>query len=265
MTKSIIVIADTHIGSSVALCPPGQNLDDGGTYQLSKPQRYLWYKWQEFVETIQSIPAPRILVLNGDLVEGDDRGRSYQLITHNRATILRIAATVLEPVVSLCDALYVVRGTAAHASKSAQLEEELGRDLGAVQHPDTEAFSWWRLYLDVEDVRLDIAHHGRGLGISPTASAINYARQAELSALRRNRRPPNLVIRSHNHRWADSDENEYTRVIYTPCWSLPTEYAYRMGTLDLADIGALAVVCEDGRYEINRYIYTLVTEEYIRL
>jgi len=41
-TVIVAVVADTHPNSTVGLCPPEVELDDGGTYHASKAQRWLW-------------------------------------------------------------------------------------------------------------------------------------------------------------------------------------------------------------------------------
>ena len=42
------VTSDLHAGSTVALCPPKVQLDDGGKYEASKAQLWLWECWLDF-------------------------------------------------------------------------------------------------------------------------------------------------------------------------------------------------------------------------
>ena len=39
--KNLLFLGDTHIGSTVALCKPTVDLDDGGTYHASRAQRVI--------------------------------------------------------------------------------------------------------------------------------------------------------------------------------------------------------------------------------
>ena len=42
------ITSDLHAGSTVAICPPRVQLDDGGEYHASKAQRWLWERWKDF-------------------------------------------------------------------------------------------------------------------------------------------------------------------------------------------------------------------------
>ena len=98
-----------------------------------------------------------MLVLNGDIVEKDNKRRTHQIITRNDATLLRIAVSTLKPALEWADAIYVVRGTEAHVGKSAEMEEALAYDIGAEK--DGELHSHWHLRAVAGGVRMDIAHH----------------------------------------------------------------------------------------------------------
>jgi hypothetical protein len=43
--KKILVISDTHINSTVALCKPSVQLDDGQEVKISRAQRWFWENW----------------------------------------------------------------------------------------------------------------------------------------------------------------------------------------------------------------------------
>jgi hypothetical protein len=50
MSRPVIlaVVSDLHLNSTVALCPPeGVTLDDGGTSEPSRLQRWLWDCWED--------------------------------------------------------------------------------------------------------------------------------------------------------------------------------------------------------------------------
>ncbi len=74
---------------------------------------------------------------------------------------------------------------------------------------------------------------------------INYAETGD--------RPPDIVIRSHLHQYADSGTNyETIRVLATPAWQLITGYVHRLQPGSLADIGGLIFVCyPGGDYELD--------------
>lgn len=255
MTQTtLVIVSDEHINSAVGLCKPEINLDDGGTYHVSRGVRWLWNCWLDFCQQASAAPGRKIAILNGDLGELDTKRRSYQLITPNKATIQRMVMDTIEPLLSVVDQVYVMRGTAAHTGKSAWLEEAIGNDLtNSVKQDD--AGSWWHLRAVVEGIRLDIAHHASMGGLPWTAknAANKLAAETVFTYVEEYQQPaPHLVIRSHNHRRADSYDNFSVRVIFTPAWCLPTENEMRNGKYNQrADNGALLITCEDGKYKYD--------------
>jgi hypothetical protein len=130
----VAVVADLHINSSVALCPPVFNLDEGGTFRSSKGQRWLWEHWLSFWQEVKGLEGRRVAILNGDIGELDIKRRSYQLISPNKAMILKMVLMTLEPMLEAVDEVIVLRGTMAHIGKSAWLEEMVGNDLTIARH-----------------------------------------------------------------------------------------------------------------------------------
>jgi hypothetical protein len=260
MAAIVAVVSDTHINSTIGLCPPRVQLDDGGTYRPSRFQRELWRCWGEFWGVVQQRREglPLFVVLNGDLVDGDHHDTS-QLVSRNLETQARMAVEVLDPMAQMADQLFVIRGTEAHTGPSAMWEEFLGRDLGAVGDDIAGTASWWWLPLEVDGVRFDFAHHPgtssrrpwtRGGAANRLAAWVlnDYAEAGD--------RPPHLVFRSHNHVYEDSGNNHAVRAIITPCWQLTTGFGHRVGgSGKLADIGGVIVECQDGHYqlEVQRY------------
>ena len=248
---TLVVCADSHINSTVGLCTPVVDLDDG-TYHASRSQRWLYECWIDFCKRAGEAPGRKIAILNGDLGELDVKRRSYQLITPNKATILKMVIDTLEPLLSVVDAVYILRGTAAHTGKSAWLEEAVANDIETVVHHNGTA-SWWHYRGKCEDVRLDVAHHASMSGLPWTLknSALRMAAKTVFQYAESYQQPaPHLVIRSHNHKTADSYNNYSSRAIFTPAFCLPTEYAYRAGhENDLADIGGMLITCENGVYD----------------
>jgi len=149
LSKTILVISDLHCNSTVALCKPSIILDDGQEVKISKAQHWFWDNYLDLLERVDHI-KPDILLINGDALEGDAKDRSYQIITRNPASIVRIGAETLEPLVQKVPAVYFVRGTGAHGGKSGFLEEDLAHDLGAVKIGNNQ--SHWSLNMIVDGV-----------------------------------------------------------------------------------------------------------------
>jgi hypothetical protein len=241
---NLICISDLHINSTVALAPPSVNLDDGGTYHSSRGQRWLWECWLDFVEKVKSLEGRKVLLINGDLGELDVKRRSNQLVTTNKATIQALVVDTLAPLVDIVDSLIVIRGTMAHTGKSQWLEESIARQYDhAVHDKACDNASFYHFRGEIGGVKIDAAHHVSMGGLPWTAknAANKLAYLATVAYAVDYKQPaPDYIYRAHNHRYADSGNNFDVKAILLPCWSLITEYGYRIGReLDLADIGGV--------------------------
>lgn len=252
------ITSDQHCGSTLGLCSPeGVSLDDGGWYMPSEAQRALYSCWMDYWAQVALKVGKDdrlYVVVNGDLLDGDHHN-TPQIISKNLpATQHRIALDVFELPLSLRpSAFFVIRGTEVHVGKSAGNEEALAEALGAEQTPGGN-YSWWHLEVESNGVRMDFAHHGR-MGQRPwtkMGGVSTLAAEIMLSCVEHESPIPDLVLRSHYHRWADSDENYRTRVIQLPGWQLSTGYVYRIAPRSIPSIGGLIVTCEDGEYEVEK-------------
>jgi len=259
--EATILISDTHTNSTLALAKPGVCLDDGTPYQLNTIQRWLLPVWEQCLDDIETLTKGyhRNVLLNGDIVDVDAKDRTWQMITKNPAMAKRHACEVLEPVVDMSDTLFVMRGTEAHTGTDAYLEEEIAENFDAERNPDTGQYSWWHLRAKFSGVTFDVAHH-YGMG----RLAHTYANSANKLAFNTmwhyidwGEKPPDLVIRAHNHRFADSGRTYDTRAIFCPAWQYHTPYLYRLGAAnDRPHIGALVFLCEDdGSYKFHDLLY----------
>ena len=272
MTNKIAVLAmaDPHSNSTVAVCPPFVNKDDGGTYRASRVQRWLWDVLLDIVDRFSRVQADeKIANFVGDLGELDTKRRSNQLITFNKATALNVSRDVLEPVVDITDRQYFFRGTPAHTGKSAWFEEELARDFdssvpekwkkNAFGEPEKVPASWYHLRGNCAGVLFDIAHH-TSMGGMPWTERHAAMKMVEKAMWRYafsfKQKLPDVMIRAHNHRFSDSGSNYPIFGVTLPALTIATEYVYRIGKEnDLSDIGAVVFICEDGKYTFEKWIY----------
>ena len=250
---ALIAVGDLHVNSTVALCTPSMQLDDGGTYRASNTQRALWSAWLDFWQEIADLKVDRrILVINGDLGELDTKRRSSQLITLNKASVLSMVIDVLEPALVLVDSIIVVRGTMAHTGKSGWLEEALADDLDNTI-PSKTAASWWHFRGKIENVRFDISHHAQMGGLPWTSknAANKIATIIEYRYAVKMKQPiPHVALRSHNHKRSDSGDNSECLAVCLPCWSSMTEFGHRIGREnDVPHIGGDVFICQNGEFQ----------------
>lgn len=266
MNALIAVTSDQHCGSAIALCPPEIRLDDGGIYKASPVQQWLynegWVAYWDWVARLRDEHKASLLCeFNGDMVDGSHHNTT-QIISGNPTAQAAVVDAVMSVPLSLGpDGLAFVRGTEAHVGKSAAHEERIARGLEKDGRPvyedqSTGTASHWHLRLEVQGVRIDFKHHGR-MGQRPWTTpnvVLNFAAEIFHNHARDGVPHPHIAVRSHYHRYVDSGTFHPTRVIQTPAFQVATAYTYRIAVENLADVGGVAVLIRDGKYEILDFI-----------
>jgi len=272
-TVAVAIVSDEHANSTVALCPPSLELDEGGTYLANRTQCALFEGWIDFWEQFGKVKADvKIGVFNGDLGETGKNRRNSQVVTRNVSTVKKLIHKVLEPAVDKLDKMYVVRGSPFHTGQTSWLEEMVAQDYDiAVPRKwsdeidpytgerEKSVASWFHIRKIASGVKFDISHHG-SMGSLPWTekhAALKIVERALWRYMINMRKPPpDVIVRSHRHVYSDSGKNYDTFGIFTPCWSSITEYAYRTGREnDAASIGGVWFVCKGGRYSFKHIKY----------
>lgn len=246
-----IVVSDLHCGCQFGLCPPEVTLDGGGVYRASELQRRVWQWWRVF--WYEWVPdacekEPFSVVLNGDTTDGRHHN-SISQISQNLSDQRRIAEQVLRPIVEQCEGrLYVVRGTEAHVGQSAEQEEMLAEELGAI--PNAEGMhARYELLLRVgTSGRVQIMHHigTTGSNAYETTALCKEFAEACAEAARWGRLPPDVVVRSHRHRHAETrvpTRDGYGICVVTPGWQLKTPFVWKIpgGRLTTPQFGGVLI------------------------
>lgn len=260
-TWIIKVDSDLHCGSSVGLCSPEPiELDDGQLIHPSRAQNWLWgiYErgWQTAAKLRDRYPGAKLCgLLNGDVVDGPNHHGHVQQMSLHPGIEKVIAKRCLEHAQSYgVEKWWVVRGTESHVGKNGASEESLAEWLNAEKDIDRNTWSWWHLRMNLDGFRLDAAHHGR-IGQRPwtkpnvsmnLAAEVFYEHAAEDFRLNRLPTAPHLVIRSHLHRYIDTQAAHPVRLIQTGAYQLHTAYVHKVAPGVLADIGGVILVVEDG-------------------
>lgn len=259
--------SDQHAGSTVALCPDFIRLDDGGEYHASTVQRWLMQCWRDYWAAVaakrRALKADLYVVLNGDLVEGDHH-KSTQIMSANpNAQAAAWNAVIAVPLALKPDRIVIVRGTGAHAGVSACSEERIADGLRRdkrpiIADPESGAASWWHWRAELHGVLVDVAHHGRIGRREHTRSsqAALYANDIFLAHTKAKHRHPDLCLRGHNHKIADSSDACPTRVVATGAWQVASEHVHKVQPDSLADINGCLVTIDAGQYEVDKITYT---------
>jgi len=260
----IAVVSDLHCGSTVGLATPDPvTLDDGGTYVPTDAQRWLWRHWLGYWATVRRLAAGRnlIVILNGDAMDGDHHGTA-QIVSRHPGTQFDILLKCLAVPLALRPRhVIVVRGTESHVGKSGSGEEALARHLlntgvPVVPCPDTKTASWWHFTGTFGPLLVSATHHGR-IGQRPWTKgnvSSNLAAQIFYEHAARGQRHPDIALRSHYHKTADSGDSHPVRVIQTPAWQLATAYAYRVAADSLADVGGLTISIDNAEWTVRKHL-----------
>lgn len=272
MTRSLVVISDTHCGCRLALCPPDRvDLDDGGSYLLSDFQMGLWGYWRtfwdEWVPTVTR-GEPYDVLHNGDAIEGVHH-RATTTISNNFQDQLKIADAVLRPEVERCQKMggtyYHIRGTEAHVGSSAVYEEQLAKLLNAKPNSQHQyaRYDIWKRVGGPDGPLVHALHHiGTTASAAHEASAVNAELAASyVQAGRWKNEPPDYVVRSHRHRSIavelDSAKG-YAAGIVTPAWQGKTPFAWKIPGARISEpqIGGIMIRLGDEEHYHRRWVKT---------
>lgn len=277
MTSTIALLGDIHANSKVGLCPASVNLYKGGTYQSTRPQRWVYSRFltyrDEVGEARERADGRLILIFHGELAD-DNKHSKYDLIEHHPDAQMAIAVDAIRPLLELVDTargdlIYVIRGTEAHSGPDSWMDNKIGADIGAVESvaaDKTVLNSFDVLTVNIDGVRINSAHHPPiGPGRLPWTSstyAIRMAAHAYMSSIMAGEPHPHLYARGHYHFPGDSYDAYPTRVIALPSWQLPTSYVYRLGSERPAPVGGAIVTADRGRYEVTKHYYDWPVRRY---
>lgn len=233
--RNVVVVSDLHAGCRMGLHPDRELLLHGG--MVSKPsqnQQKVWthwrYFWDEFVPRVTK-KEPFVLVINGDALEGQPSGAKTP-ISLNTDDQLVIAEACIKPQMRKAAALYMTTGTENHVGKSAENERTLARMLGAVPDDNGE-HARDAIWMDLHGHLVHFAHHVGTTSSTAYETTAPHREYAEFCAraARWNRRPPQLIVRSHRHSYVRpmvmSAAGESGSVV-TPGWQLKTPFAGRL-------------------------------------
>jgi len=231
--RQIVVISDTHCGSTVGLMPPGFVTNEGNEISQNAVQKWLWDCWlrgNDFVERVTG-SDPFALVINGDAVDGDHHG-TWQIISRDPGDHIACASQTLERLTTRARKVFVVKGTECHVKNQ---EIAIGHILNAERdpstHPDPEkqsrAFEF--LPLDVAGVRCMFRHHiGASVRSYLTATQFSVAINEEIvDAVGAGETPPRVIERAHRHRFGHWDDGKNMAVVSAP-WQALTRFGHKV-------------------------------------
>lgn len=244
--KKCVIVSDLHCGSIFGLLP-GAFLNGEDKVVLQNPgQEYLWRCWEDFCHK-SAMFQPDVVVVNGDLIDGQQRAQqgtelSLPLLGDQKEAALGC----LRLLKSRCPnaKIFVVQGTEYHDSRAGEAVEDIAQILGAEKYYGVGTGRYARevLWLDVEGVVICFAHHiSVASGFYRLTPIDREMQWSAMSGKDSTKGVPkcDLDVRSHCHYFGEGGHAS-KQGFTTPCWELQTRFmrrhsVYRM----LPDIGGI--------------------------
>lgn len=236
MVDNVVCISDTHGGCKLGLCPPkGIRLDEGGFYRPSKLQMKLALHWEDF--WYQYVPSvlkneKYYIVHAGDGIDGCHHN-AKTTITNNYADQLKIAKSMLDPIVSNKNVAgyFHIRGTEAHVGPSSEYEELLAKSLGA-RSDEFGNYARYELNLIIGNGLINVMHHiGTSSSDMYESTAVHKEMVSHCLEMAKLEQPlPNIIVRGHRHRYFKTStvtKKGEVESIVLPGWQMKTPFIYK--------------------------------------
>lgn len=249
----LVVIGDTHIGSTTALSPLRYTLHNRNTLEAqevkaNKLQRWLYECWEDFWDYVDTKSKKRRLIVAhlGDVVDGVHHN-STQLVAEVGDQV-EMAIEMLSPIRERADTFIGILGTAVHAGQDHATEAAIYKALNA-DHVGQS------ITANIDGMIVDFAHHGRTGSRPWTTGAPALAAEIMLDYAQSGIELPNLIFRGHRHVLQDSGAHfENTRLIQCPSFQLKTSHGWNVaGNTVRSDIGGVLVI--DGEVDLSHSRY----------
>ena len=132
----LVVLSDSHCGSSTAVSPLKYTVHNRSTYETqvmeaNRLQKWLYRNWMDFWDYVKDkSKKKRVIVAHlGDVIDFNHHG-STQLVQEVGDQV-KMALELLEPYRDIADKFIGILGTAAHAGTDHAVESDLYRQLGS--------------------------------------------------------------------------------------------------------------------------------------
>jgi hypothetical protein len=247
------------VNSRIALWPPDFVGDEDTPLPQNKFQRWLWANWMDFCEYTERL-GERVIIINGDMVQGINPSQDTQLMSVCSADMMEAAVSVLKPLIDSpgVNSIFVNRGTDFHDAVGGSDSEKIAREIGAKRDGESGKYSRWALKLELDGLVFAFTHHTSTTSVYHTTPPAREWKQAKEIEVDRGIKTPDVIVRSHVHRWGVFPDNRGTRWYFTtPGFQLVTPYVYKRQPLSLPDIGGLILWVEERQVHWEPRLYEL--------
>lgn len=251
--KTIVFISDMQVGHRVAVAPPHAKItgyQSETEIELTDQQKALYAAWSQVARKWGNSD---ILVLNGEPIEGQQRkNMGVEVWSTNILDQMDAAETLVKMFHPRY--IYATRGSDYHVTiQGVPIEEEFGRRVGAKKVDGTRAP--YELFLDVEGVTFNIAHHVGSTRVWMYRST-SITREMALMQLNASHKwPADVFIRSHVHYYWYVGSTSHLALI-TPCWKLQDWFMHKLSSAGtVPDIGAVRFKVDNGKFDWDAMLF----------
>jgi hypothetical protein len=189
----VIIMGDTHCGSTSGLTPPGRDAEPGDTdsaqYHLYELRR--WH-WEQFVSAVDRFGPFDVCIANGDLIDGTQhRSGGADLIETDRIEQAKMATQILKKIKA--NRYVFTLGTPYHTGDMEDFEQLVAQEF--------EGRAKKEILLTVNGVVMHASHHAAG---SQNPNTRQNRLGVEAAVIRKRvfeerLQRPDVFFRSHAH------------------------------------------------------------------
>jgi predicted phosphodiesterase len=240
--KKVLLLSDMHVGSKWGLWPPNFKAKSARSNEIEDiPQnavnKAIWQHWLKMLATLKK-EKPDIIILNGDLIEGDQRKEKGRgLVTPELFQQCAACIAILKTLPKV--PMYFTAGTDYH-----QLPDGISADLYIADQMGGE----YGDELVIEDCGLRIfARHTIGTS-QGSWQYMTTAPAKEQMLLYLNQASDkygkiDIAVFSHRHQFVSAQFSSGIALI-TPCWQGKTVFAVKKGIIAPPHIGWVSLIVD---------------------
>lgn len=248
MQRKILVINDTHVGSSHGILPPGFMDIAGNVHTQNAGQKYLW---ERFIATLERLAPQKIdaIVINGDLLDGmQPKSKGAPLTLHRIEDQREAAHKVLEEVYSVFPKAewYFVEGTPYH--EVGEQVQQVANNLLGVKARDVKR----TLTLRIGNALVRFHHETSfSSAFTKSGSLEKEIITSWLSEAMNGWDKVHCEVRAHCHYFCYVGRKDRLAIV-APCWQLQTDFITKNSpTKNIPDIGCLVLSVDDALLEFG--------------
>ena len=244
----------------MGLLPKGYKDEYGKPYILGAAQKLIWKQLEWIKKNCTKDCDELILVLMSDLVHGPGEDYPSQMETQAVKEQCEMFIDAVLPIAHKATTVYAVDALSRfHVDAGRFADHFIASKLGAF---GGRAFI--RHDIVVQGIHFNLKHHGSTLGYRPHTrgdSVRRFLRDMHTEALETGESTPDIFVRAHWHQFyresvtvqGPSGSKDIV-AYYTPPMTFPDKRTENViQRLERADIGALAIDVEDGRFSHHEW------------